>query len=242
LSFVSPIKKYFSPNKELLSSIKNIFGFYPSNLFLYQLAFRHKSAPSKIVQGRKISNERLEYLGDAILGSVVATYLFKKYPTKDEGFLTKMRSKIVSRSSLNQLALKLGFKKFIQSKGSNLTKSKSIFGNAFEAFIGALYLDKGYSFTEKVIVNRIINLHFDLDQLEKEDKNYKSRLIEWSQKNKRLLEYKLQNDTESKPGKFYSVDVEIDGEKISDGQGYSIKEAEQNGARKALNSINEEKA
>ena len=239
MSFISPLKKYFSPNRELYISIKNIFGFYPSNLYLYQLAFKHKSASTKIIQGRKISNERLEYLGDAILGSVIATYLFKKYPTKDEGFLTQMRSKIVSRNSLNKLALKLGFKKFIQSQGNNMAKSKSIYGNAFEAFIGALYLDKGYTFAEKIIINRIINLHFDLDQLEKEDNNFKSKLIEWSQKNKIQLDYKLTENTENKRGRLYVVDVYIDDQKIAEGHGHSIKEAEQNGADKALTYLNE---
>lgn len=238
MAFVSPLKKFFSPNRKLSVGIKNVFGFYPSNLYLYQLAFKHKSSSTQLINGRKISNERLEFLGDAILGSIIATFLFKKYPTEDEGFLTQMRSKIVSRSSLNKLAQKLGFESFIESHGNNLFKSKSIFGNAFEAFIGALYLDKGYAFTEKIILTRIINLHFDLDQLEKEDHNYKSKLIEWSQKNKIDLDYQL-HDHHGNGGNNYTVDVIINGEKLAEGYGMSIKAAEQDGSDKALKIIHE---
>ncbi|MBK7028181.1 MAG: ribonuclease III [Bacteroidales bacterium] len=156
---------------------------------MYKLAFRHKSLAKELTNGTRVSNERLEYLGDAILSAVVADYLFKIFPIKGEGFLTEMRSRIVSRASLNKLSQKLGLDKLIQvsTEGNNVYKSMN--GDAFEALIGAIYLDKGYQFTRRIIIEKIILQHFDLDELENNDTNYKSRLIEWAQREKHSVEF-----------------------------------------------------
>jgi len=227
------IKSHFSENKDLYRSIKNIFGFYPGNIFLYKLAFRHKSATIKKINGLKMNNERLEFLGDALLSAIVAEFLFKKFPYKNEGFLTEMRSKIVSRTSLNKLSIKLGLSDLILSGTDANSQSKSAGGDAFEAFLGALYLDKGYDFTRKILINRVISIHYDMDQLIDEHVSYKSRMIEWSQKEKRELQFELVEEIGEKQQKQYIVAVKVDGVSISQSQDYSIKGAEKLAAEKA---------
>lgn len=235
---MSPLKKSssFTSGRNLNKSIKNIFGFKPGNLHLYKLAFRHKSA-NKDVNGIKINNERLEYLGDAIIGSVIAEYLFKKFPYKGEGFLTEMRSKIVCRSNLDKLSRKLGIDRLIESSADTKSAAKSMRGDAFEAFIGALYLDKGYAFTRKVIVNRIVNIHIDIDTLEHLDTNFKSKLIEWSQKEKKEVEFRVISEKGKKNKHQYEVEVYVDDEPISRGIDFSIKGAEKIAAEKACNEL-----
>jgi len=218
--------------KDLQRSIKNIFGFRTGNLHLYRLAFRHKSA-NKDVNGIKINNERLEYLGDAILGSVIAEYLFKKFPYKGEGFLTEMRSKIVCRSNLDKLGRKLGIDRLIESSADTRSTAKSMRGDAFEAFIGALYLDKGYNYTYKIIIKRIVNIHIDIDVLEHLDTNFKSKLIEWAQKVKKEVEFRVINEKGEKNKHQYEVEVFVDDEPISRGIDFSIKGAEKIAAEKA---------
>lgn len=166
---ITLLRYHNGSDKALAKFIHNIFGFYPKNISLFQLAFTHKSIANKTLSGLTISNERLEYLGDAILSAIVAEFLFKKFPTKQEGFLTEMRSRIVSRSSLNKLSQKFGFEKMINYVKPNdcHSKMRSIGGNAFEAFTGALFLDRGYDFTYKVLVDRVIRLHVDIENLEK---------------------------------------------------------------------------
>jgi ribonuclease-3 len=226
-------KTHFSENKDLYRSIKNIFGFYPENIFLYKLALRHKSATIKKINGLKMNNERLEFLGDALLSAIVAEFLFKKFPYKNEGFLTEMRSKIVSRISLNKLSLKLGLDELILSGTDTNNQSKSAGGDAFEAFLGALYLDKGFDFTKKILVNRIISIHFDMEQLIEEQVSYKSRMIEWAQKEKRDLQFEVIEEIGEKQQKQYLVAVKVDGVFISQSQDYSIKGAEKLVAEKA---------
>lgn len=221
-----------SSSRELQRSIKNIFGFQAGNLHLYRLAFRHKSA-NKDVNGIKINNERLEYLGDAILGSVIADFLFKKFPYKDEGFLTEMRSKIVCRSNLNKLSRKLGIDRLIESSHDTKNTSKSMKGDAFEAFIGALYLDRGYDFTRKVIIRRIINIHIDIDAMEHIDTNFKSKLIEWAQKEKKEVDFRVISERDEIKNRQYEVEVYLDGDPISRGIDFSIKGAEKIAAEKA---------
>jgi len=227
------IKQYLTSNKSLYKAIKNIFGFYPSHISLYELAFRHKSATQKKINGLKLNNERLEYLGDAILSAIVADMLFKRFPYKSEGFLTQMRSKIVSRSSLNQLSNKLGLNKLIYSSSESSSANRSAPGDTFEAVIAAMYLDKGYDFTSKVLVNRIINIHFDLDKLETTEVNFKSRVLEWSQKNKHDIAFKVIDEIGEKQHKQYLVAVVIDGKNISQAQDYTIKGAEKLASEKA---------
>ncbi len=226
-------------DRALASSIHNIFGFYPRNIELYKLAFTHKSMSIKSV-GYNISNERLEYLGDAILSSVVAEFLFKKFPTRQEGFLTEMRSKIVSRSSLNKLSQKFGLDNLVHyAKTNEHCKFKSMAGNAFEAFTGALFLDFGYDFAHKIIVDRIIKLHIDLDELEKNETNYKSRLLEWAQKEKRHVNFKQVGHKGSGYDRLYLIQVVIDDKEYAQASDYSIKGAEQLAAEKTWLMMNE---
>ncbi len=231
---IKPIRVILSEDKELYSFIRNIFGFYPGNIFLYKLAFRHKSLARELNNGTRISNERLEYLGDAILSAVVADYLFKIFPIKGEGFLTEMRSRIVSRASLNKLSQKLGLDRYIQvsTEGNNVYKSMN--GDAFEALIGAIYLDKGYQFTRRVLIEKVILQHFDLDELENNDTNYKSRLIEWAQREKHSVEFVQVSEVGHGYTKQYVVEVMIDKQPYGKGRDYSIKGAEQNAAMKTL--------
>lgn len=232
------IKVYFSADKEIYQSIKNIFGFYPGNIFLYQLAFRHRSAAKEISDGIKMSNERLEYLGDAILGAIVADYLFKKFPLKDEGFLTDMRSKIVSRSSLNKLSQKLGIDKLIQVETDHNKHFRSINGDAFEALVGALFLDKGYHFSRHILMDKVIAVHFDLDELENSEMNHKSTLLEYCQKKKISLEYHVVKELGNGYRKQFEVEVLVDGKAMATAQDYSIKGAEKLAAEKAYSKLN----
>jgi len=227
------IKAQFSSDKNLIISLKNIFGFWPENIALYKLALIHRSAATE-QSGHKISNERLEYLGDAVLSSIVADYLFKKFPYREEGFLTEMRSKIVSREQLNKLALKLGIDHFIISTQDSKTYFRSMPGDAFEALIGAIYLDKGYIFTRKMVINRIINVHFDIDDLEKLENNFKSKLIEWAQKEHKEIKFNVVAEVGSGNRKQYFVEITIDEKLYATGCDFSIKGAEKNAAEKTF--------
>ena len=225
-------RKRKASDKDLPDAIRNIFGYYPKNIGIYELAFRHKSAATLISNGFRQCNERLEYLGDAVLGSVVADFLYKKFPFKDEGFLTEMRSRIVSRSNLNILSRKLGLNKLIQASRDSGIKTSSIPGDAFEAFIGAVYLDKGYSFTKKLIVQQIIQTHLDIDELMQRDINFKSKIIEWAQKEKKSVEFNIvEEDDRGKNGKLYTIELQVGKVVLGRGQDYSIKKAEQNASR-----------
>ncbi len=230
-------KTYLSREKDLRLAIKNIFGFYPGNIFLYKLALRHRSASLDKINGLKINNERLEYLGDAVLGAVVAEFLFKRFPYESEGFLTEMRSKIVSRSSLNKLSHKLGLSKLILLSETKNNHGKSTAGDAFEAFVGALYLDKGYKFSKNIIINRIVTVHFDIDNLIHADINYKSKMIEWSQKEKQQLLFNLVDEIKYKHEKQYVVEVVVNDKSIATAKDFSIKGAEKLAAEKAWNKL-----
>jgi len=207
--------------------IKNIFGFYPKNIFLYKLAFRHKSAAKEIHEGSKNSNERLEFLGDAILGTIVTDYLFKIYPFKDEGFLTQLRSKIVSRDNLNKLGLKLDIDSQLEMDNSIHKHSNTLLGNAVEALVGAIYLDKGYSFTYKVLVKKIFNSLIDIQEIQETEINFKSKLIEWSQKERKEVEFKVINSHGSGNNITHQINLYIDNEYVSKASASSIKRAEQ---------------
>jgi ribonuclease-3 len=233
------IKSFLSSDKDLYLAVRNIFGFYPKNINLYKLALRHKSATARKINGLKVNNERLEYLGDAILSAIVADFLFRRFPYKDEGFLTQMRSKIVSRSSLNRLSLKLGLQKLVVSVESLSNQPKSAGGDAFEAFIGAVFLDRGYNFTKKIVLNRIVGVHFDVEQLVEEEVSYKSRIIEWSQKEKKDIQFKVVNQVGEKNKRQYVVSLYVDNEVVATSQDYSIKGAERLVAEKAWLKIEE---
>jgi len=227
----------FSREKFLRNAIKNIFGFYPGNIFLYKLALRHKSASLTKIEGFRINNERLEYLGDAVLSAIVADYLFKRFPYENEGVLTEMRSKIVSRASLNKLSVKLGLSKLILLSDNKNTQNKSAAGDAFEAFIGALYLDKGYDFTRKIMAKQIIPVHFDIDNLLYSDINYKSKLIEWAQKEKHDISFDVIKTETCKKGNKYTVEINIDNKAIAYAKDYSIKGAEKLAAEKGWKAL-----
>ncbi len=236
------LKLYTSPDRKELQALRNILGFTPGNYSLYRLALRHKSVANDIKnKGIKNSNERLEFLGDAILGSVVAEVLFKKFPYKDEGFLTEMRSKVVNRTHLNQLSKKMGIADLIDydAKITNQgNKNSSLFGDAFEAMIGAIYLDKGYRVTQQFIINRILNTHVDIAQLEQTESNYKSRLLEWAQKENKEVVFEVVEDKALGQSRLFSVRVLIDGIDTGLGQDYSKKNAEKNAAEKACLYLN----
>jgi ribonuclease III len=222
------IRAYFSPEKKLLTSLRNTLGFYPDNISLYKQALRHSSAAKHIKKGVKDSNERLEFLGDSVIGMVVADYLFKKFPYKDEGFLTKMRSKMVSRTRHNQIAMKLGLNKLIEANNDRFgSKPSSINGDAYEALIGAIYLDKGYKFAQKFILNRIINVHIDMDEVETVETDFKSKFIEWAQKEKREFEYETVVDGTTVSDKQFVLNLLVDGEIFGNAQHISKKRAEQ---------------
>ena len=227
----------FSKDKELYKYLKNIFGITPRNIFLYKLAFTHKSGNYQSQSGQKFNNERLEYLGDAILGAIIATYLFRKYPNTDEGFLSEARSKIVKRNHLNKLSAKIGLTDFIQKRNDNLYY-KSINGDAFEAFIGALYIDKGYKYTYRIITQHIIPKWVDIEELLKTETNYKSRIIEYAQRNKLTIEFRVADVKEYGNRKEYCIELLLDGEPIAKGIDMSIKSAEQLASEHAFLAIN----
>ena len=228
---------FLSPDKIVFKTLCNILGFPPGNMSLYKMALRHKSAAIEVRNGFKNSNERLEYLGDAIFGSVVAEYLFKKFPYKDEGFLTEMRSKMVSRESLNKLAMKMGINEIIETPDIN-SAGKSVYGNAFEALIGAIYLDKGYNKTKKFIINRIIKYHIDVDLLENTDNNFKSKLITWGQRERKIVLFEMVEEEHDRGRKLMTVRVTIDGEEFAQGKDFNKRKAEQTAAEMACKSLN----
>ena len=232
-------KLYLSPNRKYVKVLKNLLGFVPGNLALYKMAFRHKSVAQNIRKGVKNSNERLEFLGDAVLGSVVAEVLFKLYPYEDEGFLTELRSKIVSRVNLNQLARKLGFDKLIEfdNRALNAQRQGSLLGDAFEALIGAVYLDKGYDFTKHFLINHIIKSHIDIHKLEQTETNFKSKLIEWCQRHGKDISFDLVNNLEGENTKLFTVQASVDGEVAGMGKEFSKKNAEKLAAEKACETL-----
>ena len=232
-------KLYLSPNRKYVKSLKNLLGFVPGNLSLYRLAFRHKSVAQNVKKGVKNSNERLEFLGDAVLGSVVAEVLFKLYPYEDEGFLTELRSKIVNRVNLNQLARKLGFDQLIQydNRMVNTTRQGSLLGDAFEALVGAIYLDKGYDFTKNFLVNHIIKSHIDIHRLEQTETNFKSKLIEWCQRHGKDITFELIENKDGESNKLFTVQASIDGEIMGQGKEFNKKNAEKLAAERACEAL-----
>lgn len=214
----------------MINSLKNLLGFYPSNISLYKLAFSHRSVAISNKNGISTSNERLEYLGDAVLGAIVAEYLFKKFPLKDEGFLTKMRSRIVNRKQMNKLSLKLGINNHLNYNINNKQLGGSINGDAMEALIGAIYMDKGYKTTADFIVNRLLKIHIDLDEIENTDTDYKSKIIEWGQKNKQKVQFEIAEVVGEPHEKVYTINLMIEGEVMGMGKSYSKKVAEQQAA------------
>lgn len=235
---IRAIKALFQKDedKDFRQSLRNILGFNPGNISLYRKAFTHSSASNQAKDRGvvKESYERLEFLGDAILSAVIADFLFKKFPLKDEGFLTKVRSRIVSRQQLGKLAYKFGLDKMIHAENGVTGRSSSINGDVFEAIIGAIYLDKGYLFTASFIRDTIIRYHLDIDEIETVDTDYKSQLIEWAQKNRKELKFKLVDEKGVGAQKLFVIEIVVDGEGISKCESFSKKKAEQEAAAIAL--------
>ena len=202
-------------------------------------AFTHRSYLNEHKKTALEHNERLEFLGDAVLGSVVAEVLFKLYPFEDEGFLTELRSKIVNRSNLNQLARKLGFEQLIQydNRMVNSTRQGSLLGDAFEALIGAVYLDKGYDFTKNFLVNHIIKSHIDIHKLEQTETNFKSKLIEWCQRHGKDITFELIENQDGESNKLFTVQASIDGEIMGQGKEFNKKNAEKLAAERACDAL-----
>lgn len=221
--------------KNLAKGIKAITGFLPSNLKPYHIAVQHTSVAKQVNKNFKESNERLEYLGDSVLGMVVAEYLFKKYPFKDEGFLTELRSKIVSRDSLNNVARKIGIPDIIKFDRRRKTPNshKSLYGNALEALVGAIYVDKGFVASKKFIIKKLLKPHYDIEELISTTKNHKSKLIEWCQKQGKTPKFEHTETLEKGYFKEFIIEVKIDSEPIAIGHGLSKKKAEQDAAREA---------
>jgi ribonuclease III len=225
--------------KEFRRSIEQIIGEKPKNDLLYQLAFRHTSASKQTkINGFKESNERLEFLGDSVLGMIVAEYLFKKYPFKDEGFLTEIRSRIVNRESLNIVARRIGLDKLIEFDGQRNYHRTSMFGDAMEALIGAIYLDKGFTFTKKFIISKLLTNHFDLDEVISNNTNYKSTILSWAQADGRKVEFMIVEEKGKNHSKEFIAQVLVDAEVISSGSGWNKKKAEQDASRRACETLN----
>lgn len=237
IRFLIAISYFFSKKRAFYFSLVKILKFLPKRIENYRLAFIHRSASEKNKEGNTINNERLEYLGDAVLGSVIADYLYRKYPNEDEGFLTQTRSKIVNGQKLSNLAVLMKLDKLVKSRAQATLGKKNLYGDAFEALIGAIFLDIGYKRTEKFILKKIVGKHIDLEKLMLTDTNYKSQLLEWCQKQKKELEFYTDEDPYNE-NYFISL-VSIDKRTYSTGEGHSKKEAEQSASKATLLDLNE---
>lgn len=227
-------------DKEFKTWISNTIGYRPKNISLYQQAFFHSSKAVKR-NGTFVNNERLEFLGDAVLGAIVADYLFQLYPYKDEGFLTQLRSKIVNGQNLKDLAIKFGFDYFLKASLSRSEKTKSsAFGDAFEAFIGAVYLDLGYQKTRSFVISRVLKVHVDINNLANTNEDYKSQLQIFCQRNKFKLEYRLLSEEKHGINKLYVVQVFIDDKPYVQFENFSKRVAEQKAAQLTFEQIGSE--
>lgn len=231
-------KRRRSGDTKLVRAIQNIAGITPSNLALYELATAHSSVARDGGNGFRESNERLEYLGDAILGATVADYLFKKFPYKDEGFLTELRSKIVNRESLNNLAKKIGIGTIVQYDKKNIHLQQVILGNTLEAIVGAIYLDKGYLRCKKFVVDKLISPNYNLDELANVSTNFKSMIIEWAQREGRNVRFEIISVSKGKNHKEFTAQVLVDTEPKGTGYGNSKKKAEQDAAYRTCELLN----
>jgi ribonuclease-3 len=215
-------KKHTDP--AFRKSLKGVLGYDPGNPLLYKTALTHRSVKDTIDE----NNERLEYLGDAILSALVADYLFKRYPYKEEGFLTEMRSKMVNRQQLNDIAVKMGLKKVtVYNKSDASLKTSQIFGNTLEALVGAIYLDKGYKKTNKWVNERLIIPHMFVDDLETREINHKNKLYGWANKKGKVLEFETLHEQMENGRRLFTIGAVINGKVIAEGKAYNKKDASQ---------------
>ncbi|WP_447641104.1 MULTISPECIES: ribonuclease III [Chitinophagaceae] len=234
LYFIQKIRDKIFSRSVTDREIVNVLGLRPGSFVVYRRALIHRSVKDSLED----NNERLEYLGDAILGGIIADYLFKHYPFKSEGFLTEMRSKMVNRQQLNEIAVKMGLKKITQyNKYDNALRNSQIFGNTFEAIVGAIYLDKGYEKTQTWVVQHVIKPYLFVDELEQADYNQKNKLIGWASKHNKLLRFDVLDEQYHGSRKQFKVAVFLDEQPIGTGLGFSKKEASETAAQNAIENL-----
>lgn len=235
---IDKIRLLFRKDKESYFCFYKILGFYPRNIQLYQQALLHKSTSIRSEKGRPLNNERLEFLGDAILDAIVGDIVYKHFEGRREGFLTNTRSKIVQRETLNKLAVEIGLDKLVKYSTRSSSHNSYMYGNAFEAFIGAIYLDQGYERCKRFMEEKIFKNYIDLDKMSRKEVNFKSKLIEWSQKSKVEVSFELIEqflDEDYNP--MFHTEIRIEDISAGKGTGYSKKESQQNAAQAALKKI-----
>jgi ribonuclease-3 len=232
---ISQIRLLTVKQKEPYLLFHSILGYYPKNVEIYEQALLHKSSSILDKDGQPLNNERLEFLGDAVLNVLVSDILYHRYENQNEGFLSKIRSRIVQRESLNKIAIELGLDRLIVASSVTDTPHLSIYGNALEALIGAIYTDQGYRRCKQFLEKKIFDQFIDIDQIASSDANYKSTLLEWSQQHKKLLKFHTESVvTESEKNSRFLAKVLIDNQEVSEGYGFSKKEAQQDASKKAI--------
>ena len=237
-NLIDRIRLLFRKDKESYLCFYQMLGFYPHDIHIYEQALLHKSSSVKSDQGRLVNNERLEFLGDAILDAVVGDIVYQNFEGKREGFLTNTRSKIVSRESLNHVAEQIGLSKLVKFNTRHSCHNNYMGGNAFEALVGAIYLDRGYAYCKDFMEHRIIGTYIDLNKVSRKEVNFKSKLIEWSQKNKVLLSFELiEQSLDEFNSPVFVTEVIVEGIHACKGKGYSKKESQQIAAHETLNKI-----
>lgn len=234
---------YVLNRRELASGLKELIGFRPGNLKLYEVAFIHRSASVTLPDGMKVNNERLEYLGDAILDAILSDYLFEKFPDASEGFMTKIRSRIVNRDLLNHLAVSMGINRILVSHVGPANSTKNLYGDALEALIGSVFIDKGYKKTKKLFIKKVLNKYLDLEMIINTDTDFKSMVFEWVQKRRAnlIFTYNEEYDFNLKKS-IFTTTLFINREEFGKGQGSSKKEAEQEASNQAWKRIKDNSA
>ena len=241
INIIDRIRLPFRKEKELYSSLYQIMGLYPHNISYYKMALMHKSVMHRNKKGKPVNNERLEFLGDAILDAPVGDIVYRHFSGKREGFLTNTRSKLVQRDTLNKLANELGINKLILSSGHTISHNSYMGGNAFEALVGALYLDRGYDACMVFLKERILKQMINIDKVAYKEVNFKSKLIEWSQKNRIKLNFKLLEEAKDKDGSpVFSYQIILEGIEGCSGKGFSKKESQQKASKDTLNKLKKE--
>jgi ribonuclease III len=238
------IRKIVNPQKKedegLYYELKKLLNFSPKKIDFYKKAFTHRSLKLLDDNGDPLNYERLEFLGDAMLGSIIASYLYKKVPKGTEGYLTQMRSKIVSREHLNELGKDLELLKFVKSNFDRENVGDNIYGNIFEALIGAIYLDRGYNYCKKFIYENVIISYVDIEKLEGKITSYKGLIIEWCQKQKKQYDFEIYEDTGNENIKHFSVKISIDGDFVAKGRATSKKKAEEQASKRVYFAMQDE--
>lgn len=237
-NIIDRIKLIFRKEKELYLSLYHIIGIFPRNIYLYKIALLHKSVMRRNSKGKQINNERLEFLGDAVLDAAVGDIVFRHFPGKREGFLTNTRSKLVQRDTLNRLAVETGLDQLILSSGRGQSHNSYVGGNAFEALIGALYLDRGYDACMEFLKKRILSTVINIDKVAYKEVNFKSKLIEWTQKNKVKIHFKLLEQRKDESGSpIFSYQVELENIEGCSAEGFSKKESQQKASKLTLEQL-----